>query len=39
MLRDLDAMPELSTRAGGLIATRVERETQVRGDFVMSGRG
>ena len=31
--------PELSARAGGLIATRVERETQVRGDFVMSGRG
>ena len=31
--------PELSARAGALIAARVERETQVRGDFVMSGRG
>ena len=31
--------PELSARASALIAARVERETQVRGDFVMSGRG
>ena len=31
--------PELSARAGALIVSRVERETQVRGDFVMSGRG
>ena len=31
--------PELSARAGALIATRVEREAQVRGSYVMSGRG
>ncbi len=30
---------DLSARAGALVATRVERETQIRGDFVMSGRG
>lgn len=30
---------DLSARAGALIATRVERETQIRGDYVMSGRG
>ena len=31
--------PELSARAGALIATRVGHETEIRGSYVMSGRG
>ena len=30
---------ELSDRAGALVAMRVGRETEIRGSFVMSGRG
>lgn len=30
---------DLAARAGALIAARVEHETQIRGDYVMSGRG